>query len=157
MDDPVPASAAPESGTGRASRANRRTWLWLGLVAVAVALIWVYTRGGAPSLVGVWSNRAPQNQVTLTFQSNGSGAMAIGDARLEFQYTLDRTHTPAWLDLHGVVEGRTVTIRAIAELARNDKLRIRMPHTRTPGERPTEFVADDVENTILLTRVESAS
>jgi hypothetical protein len=159
MDDREHArvSAAPESGPGPAPRANRRIWLWLALVAIAAAAIWAYPKVGAPSLVGQWSNRTPQNQVTFTFERNGSGAMSIGDARLEFQYTLDRSHVPAWLDLRGAVEGKPVTIRAIAELPRRDKLKIRMPHTRTPGERPTEFVADDVESTILLTRVESAS
>jgi hypothetical protein len=34
---------------------------------------------------------------------------------------------------------------------------IRMPHTRSPGDRPTEFLPNDVENTILLTRIESSS
>jgi hypothetical protein len=130
----------------------------LGLVAVAATVvIWAHTKGNPPSLVGVWSNRTPQNQVTFRFEHDGSGAMSIGNARQEFQYTLDRSHTPAWLDLRGAVEGRTFTIRAIAELPRHDRLKIRMPHTQTPGERPTEFVRDDVENTILLTRVESAS
>jgi hypothetical protein len=126
------------------------------VVAVAVAL-WAYPRVFAPTVVGTWSNRATENRVTFTFNDDGSGTMMIGSAQLPYRYRLDRTHDPVWLDLDATAEGKTVTIRAIAEFARGNRLKIRMPHTGTPGVRPTQFVNDDLENTILLTRVEPAS
>jgi hypothetical protein len=129
--------------------------MWAGIAVAVAAALWAYSRGSAPSLVGSWSNRAPQNAVTFLFKEDGSGAMSIGASQLPYQYRFDRTHDPAWLDLEARPEGRAVSIRAIAEFARGGKLMIRMPHTRSPGERPTEFIPNDVENTILLTRVES--
>jgi hypothetical protein len=83
--------------------------------------------------------------------------MVIGSARLDYRYTFDQAQQPAWLDLDAAPNGSPVTIRAIAEFAPGGKLKIRLPFTRTPGTRPTEFVGNDIENTILLTRAESAS
>jgi uncharacterized protein (TIGR03067 family) len=129
--------------------------MWAGIAVAVAAALWAYSRGSGPSLVGEWSNRAPQNTITFLFKDDGSGAMSIGASQLPYQFRFDRTHDPAWLDLEARPDGRTVTIRAIAEFARGGKLIIRMPHTGSPGERPTEFIPNDVENTILLTRVES--
>ncbi|MFZ5861333.1 MAG: hypothetical protein ACOYXR_00590 [Nitrospirota bacterium] len=137
--------------------ARKRVWILAGAVVAVAAAIWAYSTFSRPSLVGAWSNRAPQNTVAFLFKEDGSGAMSIGDAQLPYQYRFDRTHNPAWLDLEARPNGRPVTIRAIAKFARGGKLIIRMPHTRSPGDRPAEFIPDDVENTILLTRVESDS
>lgn len=128
------------------------------MVAATALAIWAYAVLSAPSsLVGTWSNRAADNPVQFTFNDDGSGAMTIGAARLPYRYHFDRTRKPAWLDLDATVEGREVAIRAIAQFARKDKLKIRMPHTRALDIRPTEFVDNDLENTILLTRVEPGS
>ncbi len=153
-DTPTSSTPPSPSGTTRFTM-TRRAWLWAGVAVAVAAGIWAYSRGSGPSLVGEWSNRAPQNTVTFLFREDGSGAMSIGTSQLHYQYRFDRTHDPAWLDLNARAEGRSVTIRAIAKVSRDDKLIIRMPHTRTPGERPDKFLSDDVENTILLTRVES--
>lgn len=136
---------------------SRRPWIWIALVVAVVFALWAYPRLFAPTLVGTWSNRATENQVSFTFNDDGSGTMTIGAAQLQYRYRFDRTHDPAWLDLDAASERKTVTIRAIAEFARGNRLKIRMPHTGTPGARPTEFVDNDIENTILLTRVEPAS
>lgn len=134
-----------------------RPWLWVGAVLVTALAVWVYSLISAPTLVGTWSNRATDNPVSFTFNDDGSGAMAIGTAQLAYQYRFDQTRNPAWLDLDATTEGRSVSIRAIAQFARGDKLKIRMPHTRALDIRPTEFVDDDLENTILLTRITPAS
>lgn len=127
-------------------------------MAAATALaIWMYGVFSAPTLVGTWSNRAEDSPITFTFSDDGSGTMTIGSARLSYQYRLDQTRDPAWLDLDAAADGRSVSIRAIAQFARRDKLKIRMPHTRAVDIRPTEFVDNDLENTILLTRVEPGS
>lgn len=131
---------------------NRRPWVWAALVAVTALGIWVYTLVSEPVLVGTWSNRATDNPIVFTFNEDGSGSMTIGAAQLPYQYRFDRTRSPAWLDLDATVEGRSVSIRAIAQFPRGDKLKIRMPHTRAPNIRPTEFEDNDLENTILLTR-----
>lgn len=136
---------------------GKRVWLWAGIAVAVGAALWAYSRLSEPSLVGTWSNRAPQNTVTFVFKDDGSGAMSIGTAQLPYQYRFDRTRDPAWLDLDARAEGRPVMIRAITKFSRDDKLIIRLPHTRTPGERPADFLSDDVENTILLTRVEPGS
>ncbi len=149
-----------EQGSGPerpASQRSQRPWVWVGVVVAAALAIWVYTRVFAPTLVGTWSNRATENQITFTFADDGSGSMTIGAAHLPYRYRFDQAHDPAWLDLDATANGKPVTVRAIAELTRGNKLKIRMPHTGTPGVRPTEFVKDDVENTILLTRVEPSS
>jgi hypothetical protein len=138
-------------------RFDRRALVWLGVVAAVAAALWIYTRVTAPTLVGTWSNRATENRVTFVFNPDGSGSMSIGNAHLPYRYRFDPRRDPAWLDLEGSAEGKTVTIRAIAEFVRGDRLKIRMPPTRTPGDRPAEFVDNDLENTILLTRVEPAS
>jgi hypothetical protein len=151
-DAPTPSpSAAPRMST------RTRAWIAGGLAVAAAAAIWAYVALTGPSLVGVWSNRAPQNAVTFVFREDGSGSLSIGASQLPYQYRFDGRHEPAWLDLEARPEGRAVTIRAIVEFARGGKLMIRMPHTRSPGDRPTEFIPNDVENTILLTRVESPS
>jgi hypothetical protein len=127
-------------------------------VAAGTALaIWFYGVLSPPTLVGTWSNRAADNPITFTFHDDGSGTMTIGSARLLYQYRLDQTREPAWLDLDATADGKPVSIRAIAQFARRDKLRIRLPHTRAVDIRPTEFTDDDLENTILLTRVEPGS
>ena len=137
---------------------NRRTLLIIGALVAAVLGLWAYSRLSAPSLEGAWSNGATENRIDFTFNPDGSGAWLIGSARLEYRYTFDRTRQPAWLDLDATApDGRPVTIRAIAEFAPGGRLKIRMPFPRTPDTRPTEFVDNDIENTILLTRVESAS
>ena len=136
---------------------NRRTWLIIGALVAAVLGLWAYSRLSAPSLEGVWSNSATDNRISFTFDPDGSGALLIGSSRLEYRYTFDRTRRPAWLYLDAAPDGRPVTIRAIAEFAPGGRLKIRMPFTRTPDTRPTEFADNDIENTILLTRVESAS
>lgn len=136
---------------------GRRAWVWVGVVVAAAVALWVYPRVFAPTLVGTWSNRATENRVTFTFNDDGSGTLTIGAANLPYRYRFDRSHDPVWLDLDAVTEGKTVTIRAIAEFARRDKLKIGMPHTAAPGVRPTEFADNDLENTILLTRVEPAT
>ena len=100
---------------------------------------------------------ATDNRIGFTFNPDGSGAWLIGSARLEDRYTFDQTRRPAWLDLNAAPDGRPITIRAIAEFASDGRLKIRMPFPRTPDVRPTEFVDNDIENTILLRRVESAS
>jgi hypothetical protein len=150
---------APTPNPSAEPRVFTRThaWIAVGVALAAAAAIWAYVALTRPSLVGVWSNRAPQNAVTFVFREDGSGAMSIGASQLPYQYRFDQTHEPAWLDLEARPEGRAVTIRAIAEFARGGKLMIRMPHTRSPGDRPTEFLPNDVENTILLTRIESSS
>lgn len=140
-----------------ATRRSQRPWLWVGVVVATALAIWVYTRVFAPTVVGTWSNRATVNQITFTFADDGSGSMTIGAARLPYRYRFDQTHDPAWLDLDANAEGKPVTIRAIAQFARGDKLKIRMPQTGTPDVRPTEFLENDLENTILLTRVEPSS
>jgi hypothetical protein len=151
-DAPTPSpSAAPRMST------RTRAWIAGGLAVAAAAATWAYVALTGPSLVGVWSNRAPQNAVTFVFREDGSGSLSIGASQLPYQYRFDERHEPAWLDLEARPEGRAVTIRAIVEFARGGKLMIRMPHTRSPGDRPTEFIPNDVENTILLTRVESPS
>jgi len=147
-DEGTPAPEVPRS---------RRPWMWIGLVVAVALALWTYPRMFAPTVVGTWSNRAADNQVTFTFNDDGSGTMSIGAAQLQYRYRFDRTHDPVWLDLDATTEGKPVTIRAIAEFARGNRLKVRMPHTGTPGVRPTEFVANDLENTILLTRVEPAS
>jgi hypothetical protein len=155
---PTPAPSSP-SGEGRVVT-NRRAWIWAGVVVAAAAAIWAYSRLSEPSLIGTWSNRAPQDTIVFEFKEDGSGAMSIGTSQLPYQYRYDGTRDPAWLDLEakpGGTAGTPVTIRAIAEFAGREKLKIRMPHTRTPGERPTEFIANDLENTILLTRAETGS
>jgi len=149
--------AQPTEGASSPTPRSRRPWVWVGVVAAAAVALWVYPKVFAPTLVGTWSNRTPDNQVTFTFNDDGSGAMTIGAAQLRYRYRFDRAHDPAWLDLDAATEGKSVTIRAIAEFARGDKLKIRMPHTGAPGIRPPEFVDNDIENTILLTRVEPAS
>ncbi len=155
--DTPPSSPSPSpSWTNRAAM-TRRVWLWAGIAAAVGAALWAYSRFSEPSLVGTWSNRAPQNTVTFVFQEDGSGAMSIGAAQLPYQYRFDRTRDPAWLDLDARAEGRPVMIRAITKFSRADKLIIRLPYTGTPGERPADFLSDDVENTILLTRVEPGS
>ena len=137
---------------------NTRTWLVIGALVAAALGLWAYSRLSAPSLEGAWSNGATENRINFTFNPDGSGAWLIGSARLEYRYTFDQTHRPAWLDLDATVpNGRPVTIRAIAEFAPGGRLKIRMPFPRTPDARPTEFVDNDIENTILLRRVESAS
>jgi hypothetical protein len=117
----------------------------------------VYTLVSEPTLAGTWSNRATDNPVTFTFNEDGSGSMTIGAAQLPYGYRFDQTRNPAWLDLDATAKGRSVSIRAIAQFARGDKLKIRMPHTRAPDIRPTEFEEHDLENTILLTRIKPSS
>lgn len=134
-----------------------RPWWWAGAVLIVALGIWVYSSVSAPTLVGTWSNRATDNPITFTFNHDGSGAMTIGTAQLPYRYQFDKARNPAWLDLDASAEGRSVSIRAIAQFARGDKLKIRMPHTRAPDIRPTEFVDSDLENTILLTRIPPAS
>ena len=137
---------------------NTRTWLVIGALVAAVLGFWAYSRLSPPSLEGAWSNGATENRVSFTFNPDGSGAWLIGSARLEYRYTFDQTHRPAWLDLDATApNGRPVTVRAIAEFAPGGRLKIRMPFPRTPDVRPTEFADNDIENTILLRRVESAS
>lgn len=137
---------------------NTRTLVIIGALVAAALGFWAYSRLSAPSLEGAWSNGATDNRIGFTFNPDGSGAWLIGSARLEYRYTFDQTHQPAWLDLDATApNGNSVTIRAIAEFAPGGRLKIRMPFTRTPDARPTEFVGNDVENTILLRRVESAS
>jgi hypothetical protein len=148
---------ADEGASSPKTPRNRRPWVWGGVVLAAAVALWGYSKVFAPTLVGTWSNRASENQVTFTFNDDGSGSMTIGAAQLRYRYHFDRTHDPVWLDLDATSEGKYVTIRAIAEFARGDKLKIRLPHTGSPGVRPTEFVDNDIENTILLTRVEPAS
>lgn len=149
--------AAPSSGPEpSAPRPSQRPWVWVGVILAAAAVMWIYSKAFAPTLVGTWSNRATENPVTFTFADDGSGSMTIGAASLSYRYRFDQTQDPAWLDFDATSNGRPVTIRAIAEFTRG-KIKIRMPHTGTPGVRPTEFVKDDIENTILLTRVEPAS
>ncbi len=132
---------------------NRRPWVWAGLAAATALAIWIYTLVSEPTLVGTWSNRATDNPVAFTFNDDGSGSMTIGAAQLPYQYRFDQTRNPAWLDLDATAEGRSVSIRAIAEFARRDKLKIRMPHTRALDIRPSVFEENDLENTILLTRI----
>jgi hypothetical protein len=149
--------AAPTSGQEPSPpRLSQRPWVWVGVTLAAAAVIWIYSKAFAPTLVGTWSNRATENTISFTFADDGSGSMTIGAANLPYRYRFDQTQDPAWLDLDAAPNGRPVTIRAIATFARG-KLKIRMPHTGTPSVRPTEFVKDDIENTILLTRVEPAS
>jgi hypothetical protein len=131
--------------------------VWAGLVAATALAIWIYTLVSAPTVVGTWSNRATDNPVAFTFNDDGSGSMTIGTAQLPYQYRFDQTRNPAWLDLDATAEGRSVSIRAIAQFARGDKLKIRMPHTRALDIRPTEFEERDLENTILLTRTKPSS
>lgn len=138
-------------------RFDRRILVWVGVAVAVAAAFWIYTRVTAPTLVGTWSNRAAENRVTFVFNPDGSGSMSIGNAQLPYRYRFDQSRDPGWLDLDGTADGKPVTIRAIAEFVRGDRLKIRMPHTRTPGVRPTEFVENDLENTILLTRVDPAS
>jgi hypothetical protein len=148
---------ASEGAQPPAPPRSRRPWVWGIVVVVAAVALWAYPRLFAPTLVGTWSNRTTENQITFTFNDDGSGTMAIGVAQLPYRYRFDRTHDPVWLDLDATTEGKTITIRAIAEFVRGGRLKIRMPHTGAPGVRPTEFVDNDLENTILLTRVEPAS
>lgn len=136
-------------------RLDKRAGLAIALFLLAVLGVWLYLRLPPTSLVGAWSNQAPTNRIGFTFREDGSGMMTIGDARLDYRYRFDRAHQPPWLDLHAAPNGAPVTIKAIAEFPSNNRLKIRLPFTRTPGERPQGFPADDVENTILLTRVES--
>ena len=139
---------------------NTRTLFFalvIGTLAAALGL-WAYSRLSPPSLEGAWSNSATDNRIDFTFNPDGSGAWLIGSARLEYRYTFDQTHRPAWLDLDATApNGQPVTVRAIAEFASGGRLKIRMPFPQTPDVRPTEFVDNDIENTILLGRVESAS
>lgn len=139
-----------------APRQNQRPWVWVGVVIAAAAAIWVYSKVFTPTLVGTWSNRATENQITFTFADDGSGSMTIGAARLPYRYRFDQTHDPAWLDLDATVENQPVTVRAIVAFMRGDKLKIRMFH-KNPSTRPTEFITNDVDDTILLTRVGPAS
>ena len=137
---------------------NTRTLLVIGALVAAALGFWAYSRLSAPSLEGAWSNGATDNRIDFTFNPDGSGTWLIGSARLEYRYTFDQTHRPAWLDLDATApNGQPVTIRAIAEFAPDGRLKIRMPFPQTPDVRPTEFVDNDIENTILLRRVESAS
>jgi len=136
---------------------DKRPLLVIGALVAAALGLWAYNRLSAPSLEGAWSNGATDNRIDFTFNPDGSGTWLIGSARLEYRYTFDQTHRPAWLDLNAAPDGRPVTIRGIAEFAPDGRLKIRMPFPRTPDVRPTEFVDNDVENTILLKRVESAS
>ncbi len=138
-------------------RPSTRVMLGLGAIGLAAIAVWAYTAFTPPSLTGAWSNGAPENRIDFTFNPDGSGTMAIGAAHLTYRYLFDRTKRPAWLDLETAPTGTTVTIRAIAEFAPGGKLKIRLPPPRAFGIRPIEFVDDDIENTILLTRVESAS
>jgi uncharacterized protein (TIGR03067 family) len=151
-----PVAQASEGAAPPATPRSRRPWVWVAVVVVAAVVLWVYPRVFAPTLVGTWSNRATENQITFTFNDDGSGAMTIGTAQLQYHYRVDRTHDPAWLDLDATVENKSVTVRAIVEFSRGDKLKIRMFH-KTPGTRPTEFIINDVDDTILLTRVEPTS
>jgi hypothetical protein len=152
-----PAAGQTSTQEPPAPRRSQRPWVWVGVVIAAAVAIWVYTWVFAPKLVGTWSNHASENQITFTFTEDGSGSLTIGTAHLPYRYRFDQTHDPAWLDLEAEANGKPVTIRAIAEFARGRKLKIRMPHTGSPSARPTQFVKDDLENTILLTRVEPAS
>ncbi len=136
---------------------KRRPWVWAALVAVTALGIWVYTLVSEPVLVGTWSNRATDIPIVFTFNEDGSGSMTIGVAQLPYQYRFDQTRNPAWLYLDATVEGRSVSIRAIAQFTRGDKLKIRMPHTRAVDIRPNELVDNDLENTIILTRITPAS
>lgn len=138
-------------------RPSTRVILGLGAIVIAAIAIWAYPEFSAPSLTGAWSNGAPENRIDFTFNSDGSGAMVIGSARLDYRYTFDQTQRPAWLNLDAAPNGSPVTIRAIAEFAPGGKLKIRLPFPRTPDARPTEFVDNDIENSILLKRAESAS
>ena len=136
---------------------NTRTLLLIGALVAAALGLWAYSRLSAPSLEGTWSNGATDNRIGFTFNPDGSGAWLIGSARLEYRYTFDQTRRPPWLDLDAAPNGNPVTIRAIAEFAPGGRLKIRMPFPRTPDTRPTGFVDNDIENTILLKRVEPAS
>ena len=137
---------------------NTRMLLVIGALVAAALGFWAYSRLSAPSLAGAWSNGATDNRIGFTFNPDGSGAWLIGSARLEDRYTFDQSRRPAWLDLAATApNGQPVTIRAIAEFAPGGRLKIRMPFPRTPDARPTEFVDHDIENTILLKRVESTS
>lgn len=138
-------------------RPSTRVILGVGAIVIVTVAIWAYTELSPPSLTGAWSNGAPENRIDFTFNPDGSGTMAIGSSRLDYRYTFDRTKRPAWLDLDAAPNGEPVTIRAIAEFAPGGKLKIRLPPTRAFGIRPTEFVDNDIENTILLKRAESAS
>jgi len=137
-------------------RPATRSLLWVVAVLLAALAIWAYTRLSTPSLLGTWSNGATESPVSFVFNPDGSGTMVLGKARLDYRYTFDPGRKPAWLDLE-TVGAAPVTIRAIAEFAPGGRLKIRMPFTRAPGTRPSEFIDDDVENTILLKRGESAS
>lgn len=132
-----------------------RTTIAIALLALAVVAVFVYTRLTPPTLVGAWSNQAPTDRIGFTFRDDGTGVMTIGNARLDYRYRLDRTHRPAWLDLDAAPNGAPVTIKAIVEFVPGGKLKIRLPFTRTPGARPEAFVENDIENTILLTRLDS--
>ena len=102
--------------------------------------------------IGVWKDlHLGRTVATVAFMKGGAGGVWFGSQFSKFEYTIDYSKNPIWLDLLYSREGKPYRATLIAEF---DDINIFKWRTFYGAERPTDFAGLDDQYTITLTRAQ---
>lgn len=104
--------------------------------------------------IGVWTGTDPSGtQATVVFEEGGRGSITFDETLHPFDYLIDYTKDPTWLDLIYTQDGKPFRAKVILRFQDRNTIEWR---TFFNAKRPEGFGEEDDEHTILLKRVNPA-
>lgn len=101
--------------------------------------------------IGLWEDiGATDKKTVIVFRENGTGTISFDYQVSDLKYVIDYSKKPVWLDLIYSREGKPYRAKMIVQFLDNNQLKWR---TFFNEKRPTEFIPEDSDNTITLSRV----
>ena len=129
---------------------NRHHAIMLLIVSFLVVGCGEKTEDSFKPHVGIWKDLDLGRIVaTVAFMKDGKGGVWFGSQYSKFEYTIDYSKKPIWLDLLYSREGKPYRATLIAEF---DDINIFKWRTFFGEKRPIDFVGLDDQYTITLTR-----
>lgn len=125
------------------------------LLAIAILPISCGNRDQTPPYyqphIGLWEDiGAADKKTVIVFREDGTGNISFDYQDSDFEYVIDYSKKPVWLDLIYSREDNPYRAKMIIQFLDNNQLKWR---TFFNDKRPTEFTPKDPDNTIILNRV----
>ena len=101
--------------------------------------------------IGEWSGiDSKGSKAIILFRENGTGYISFDKELYRFNYVFDYSKNPVWLDLISSRKGRPFRAKLIVRFMGKNRFKFR---TFFNEKRPSEFLEDDLKNTVFLTKI----